>query len=454
MPLGRGLGIRVGLADPGRYERQIERLHTRYLLSSLLYELQQDDVSLATVVLHRREVARLVAQTVARGEYELEPARVRSILVDGKEREVFALRLTDLIVHGAVNSLIEEALGEKLPVGVYSYRRGRCWWTAVADFAHYVRTHRRQRPDPKTRGLYVLRRDIEAYTDTIPVGDRSRLWDLLRETLASGAHADVLDEPHWQLIVRVVRPEAYVTPGREFTLWRGVPTGQPIACSMFNLYLEPLDRVLGAIPGGFYARYSDDILFAHPDVEVAQAADDTISTTVSALGLSLNPAKQRTLSLTAAGRPPVLWPQARAAMVVPFLGCRVAADGTVSLSRKKVRALLQELERRATQSVRAVPQRDIDSTGRMICAVVNRAMSGRLGPFQQRSAELLRRAVTDRRQLRQLDYWIPRIVLRAVTGDGTARAFRVVPYRTIRSRWRLTSLVHARDRQGRPMVRP
>ena len=49
------------LADPRRYERQIDRLHERYLFTRHLYELRQDDVSLASVVMNRRKVARVLA---------------------------------------------------------------------------------------------------------------------------------------------------------------------------------------------------------------------------------------------------------------------------------------------------------------------------------------------------------------------------------------------------------
>ena len=64
-----------------------------------------------------------------------------------------------------------------------------------------------------------------------------------------------------------------MTEGQLFTQYRGVPTGQPISCVLFNLYLSGLDAQLDRIPGAFYARYCDDIVFAHPDPDVVRAAD-------------------------------------------------------------------------------------------------------------------------------------------------------------------------------------
>jgi hypothetical protein len=88
---------------------------------------------------------------------------------------------------------------------------------------------------------------------------------------------------------------------------------------------------------------------------------------------------------------------------------------------------------------------DRERAGRALCSVVNRALDPHSALTQQRSAIALRRIVTDRRQLEQLDYWIARIVVHALTGRRDARAFRDVPYRKLRQDWGLVSLVAARN---------
>lgn len=424
------------LADARRYERQIDRLHERYLFTRHLYELRQGDVSLASVVLSRRRVARLLARAVERGEYELEPARIREIRVEGKVRKVFAYSLLDLIVHGVVAGVVEDAAAPFLSERLYSYRKGVSWWSAIADFARFVRAHRRSRPDPRTRGLYVIRRDIDAYTDSIPVDAGSPVWPLLRQVLGELPPAD------HELVERIVRPDARLLGGGVATAIRGVPTGQPISCALFNLYLHELDRELAPAEDGFYARYSDDMLFAHPDEAVARRAAATIDAHVAARGLRLNEEKRRNLYLTGAGSHAPGW---RGTTAVPFLGTMIAADGAVGLNRKKLRRLLHDVESRATRTAASLGRADADRVGRVVCSVVNRALDPHPGPFQQPSAPLLRRAVTDRRQLAQLDYRLARIVAGAITGDGSVRAFRRAPYRTIRDDWGLISTLHARN---------
>lgn len=429
------MNFRACLAEPRRYERQIDRLHERYLFTRQLYELRADDVSLASVVLNRRRVARLLARTVERGEYELQPARIREIRVDGKVRKVFAYALTDLIVHGVVSGIVEEAAAPLLSPRLYSYRKGVSWWAAIGDFAGYVRRHKRSRPDARTRGLFVLRRDVDTYTDSIPVDRSSPVWPLLDSLLGELAPAQRT------LVEHVVRPEARRLDGGLVRAIRGVPTGQPISCALFNVYLHELDHELAAVPGSFYARYSDDILFAHPDADVTRAAGEMIEARLEERRLLLNHEKNRDLYLTGAGRHADGW---RGTTSVPFLGTSIQADGTVGLNRKKLRRLLRDVESRAVRTAESLSEEG-DRKGSVVCSVVNRALDPRPGPFQQSSATLLRRAVTDRRQLEQIDYLLARIVAAAVTGDRSVRAFRHAPYRRIRQDWGLLSVLHARN---------
>jgi hypothetical protein len=430
--------VQACLADRRRYERQIERLHERYLLSSRLYELRQSDVSLASIVMNRGTVARLLARDVAEGRYAFEPGEMRTIRARHKTREVFSCRLTDLLVHGVVADLVQEAVSPQLSPRVFSYRKGVAWLTPVSALAAFVRRERRRHADPRDRGVYVLRRDVDSYTDSIPVGEGSPLWPMLEARLGG---------PLPPLVQESIRTELRLPDGAVACRLRGLPMGQPIASVVANLYLGELDRALEEIPGGFYARYGDDYLFAHPDPEAARAADETMDRVVASLSLTVNAKKRRTLYLTPAGCPSPSWPAASGASTVPFLGTLVSGSGTVGLDGKKVRTLLRELDRRAVATVRTMRGADRDEVGRAVCSVVNRALDPRSALSQQRSAAMLLRVVTDRRQLEQLDYWIARLVLEAVTGRCSVRGFREIPYRMLRQEWGLASLVAARNRR-------
>jgi hypothetical protein len=440
------LDIHACLADSRRYEREIERLHQKHLFTSTLYELRQDNVALARLIQRRAKVSKLLARAVSRGEYEPEPGEVREIEADGKVRAVVSYSLTDTIVRGAVSTVIEQAIAPLLSAQLYSYRAGVSWLKPSADLAAYIRAHRREGPDPRTRGLYVLRRDVDSYTDSIPVDPGSRVWTMVQDVL-EGVGGRGIEAQVWRLVEQTIRPELRELGGGLGCRVRGVPTGQPISCVLFNLYLNELDHALAEIAGGFYARYSDDILFAHPDWETARRAAATIESRVAELRLLIKPEKASDLYLTAAGRSSAEWAETRPTSSVPFVGTSVFATGTVALNRKKLRRALREIERRATRTANAAHGADRDSLGRAVCSVVNDSIAPWPSPLQQASAPLIARAVTDRGQLAQIDYLLARTVIKAVTGDGGVKAFRRVPYRTVRERWGLVSLEHTRNRQ-------
>jgi hypothetical protein len=440
--------LHARLTDRRRYEAQIDELHRRHLFTRRLYELRQDDVPLASVVLDKRRVAKLLSDAFVRGTYELECGRLNRIRVNGKERIVYAFRLTDLIVHRVVAAVVEEAMRPLLSPCLYSYRKGVSWWQPISAFASYVREHRRERPDPRTRGIYVLRRDIHSYTDSIPVHEGSPVWPMLRRALrgpVAGPDTPEIPEAAWRMVQEVVRPRLSEEPGCEFNLIRGVPTGQPISCLLFNLYLTDFDHQLDDIPGAFYARYSDDLLFAHPDPDVVREVSDRIDQQLAALDIQANRDKGENLYLNGAGRASAAWPEARGTTSVEFLGCHLAADGTVSLNRKKRRQFLRDIDERARRTARALQGQPEEQIGRAVCAVINQATHPRNNVFPQRSGALLRRAVTDRQQLGQLDYLVARIVAGVVSGDINVRSFRKVPYRRIRKQWQLQSLLHSRN---------
>lgn len=441
----RNGGIHGALADRRRYERQIDRLHQRHLFDGGLHRLIDGEVNLATVVMHRGHVSRLLAQTVAAGDYRLRPAKVRTIVVDGRERTVFDYPLLDLIVHGVVADVLTEAIEPLLSASVYSYRHGVSSMDGVSAFARYVRTHRRSRADPRSRGLYVLRRDVDSYTDSIPLGAPSAIWSQIDVAMCSPGKDQPLPADR-ALINEVIRPTVLTDDGHPASRLHGVATGQPISCVCFNIYLRDLDRAMGELSGGFYARYSDDLVFAHPDPRVARQASDTLDAGVAMLGLRFNDDKRRDCYLNRAGRASDEWPAARGTTSAMFVGMRVTADGTVALGQRKVRGLLRDARRRAANTATALEAATADERGRAIARVLNVFLDREDAQVHGAAVPLLAHAITDRRQLDELDHELALLVASTATGIPGPQAFRRAPYRVVREDWGLRSLRRARDR--------
>lgn len=442
----RGNSLHAALSDPLRYRRQIDHLHQRHLFDSGMRRLRQDDISLGTMVMQRETVARLLSRAVAAGEYQVGPAMVHTIRVNGKPRAVFEFALLDRIVHGVVADVLSEAIEPLLASSLHSYRSGFSWWRGVAGFAAYVRAHRRERPDPLSRGLYVLRRDIDAYTDSIPLGPESAIWSQLAGALESRGWGNWDSLADRLLIESIVRPAVRSAGTAVEQRERGVATGLPISCVCFNLFLAHVDRELQAIPGGFWARYSDDMLFAHPDPDVCREASALLDRRVADLGLRFNAEKRQDLYLTGAGRRAVAWPEARPATGAEFLGMRVMADGSVALGERKVRDFLREARRRARNAADAAEDRSLEARGRAVVSAIRRLLDADDADLQAGATPLLAHAVTDRRQLDALDHELAAIVAATVSGRPAPAAFRAVRYRHIRTAWGLPSLRRRRDR--------
>jgi hypothetical protein len=415
------------LADPARYRRVLERMRAEKPRRRL-DEPGPDGVPLAALVLTARRFARLVAAAIRRGEYRPAPAEVRRVLLD-KERDLHRFRAADLVVHKVVAELLAEA-AEPLSPCLYSYRPGRSSFAAVRALAAYLRAHRRAHADPRRRGLHVHHCDVRSYGESIPLGASAPLWDDLRSLCGDAG----------ELVTALVRPEIVSRDGGLATPLVGLATGSPIATVIANLYLAPLDRELDGVPAAFYARYGDDLLFAHPDGAEVDRAEARIVSMLEARGLALNPQKRLRVYFTGAGRADGA---TRGATWVAFLGCRVAFDGTVGLPPAKLRALLADLRARVARSAALAARVAPGERARLVCAALARALDGR-DPAATRYASWLRSVVTDRPQLAAIDHELARAAATALTGRTGVRAFRDLPPRALHALG-LPSLVRQRN---------
>jgi hypothetical protein len=319
------------------------------------------------------------------------------------------LGVLDLLVHGVLSEVIGERLEPLLSPRVYSYRSKRSPWHALRLLAKAASAHRAARPDPRTRGLYVLRSDVHSYAPTIPLDAASRLWPELREVCG-------LDEasPHWRMVHALLTQDLLDDDGTKRSRDRGVLFGAPSSNALMNLYLMPLDAALGEL-GAASARFGDDVLFAHADPDVVRRATRTLEQILTERGLVVNPDKMRVLYWNGAARPSLAWPEAAPVSAVTFLGAAIGFDGTIGLSPPKWRAVLRDLRARIIRTARLVEDEGPEARARVLAAMIDEAfeLTSETGlPHKQMVTDL----VSDRRQLAQLDYWVALWIAEAATG--------------------------------------
>lgn len=434
--------LQRALERPEPYLAALVRLRERRRYNA--DQLLQEQLSLADLPESAdAELARLLARSFARGDYEFGAVEERRAHVGGKLRTIHRASLSDTVMLGALASALAPLLEATLSGSVYSYRKGRSSQQAVRALSGYVRRHRKEQPDVRRRGLYVLRRDVASYGDSIPVHAQSALWIQLSAVLESVGTRN--GDTFQRLLRAALTPDVKRLDGSVSKNERGAPTGsalQPLIC---NLYLQPLDAALAGL-GGHYARFGDDIVFAHPSVEVARVAAGALQTTLSALELRTNPHKARDWYWNGAGRAASVRAseQERGTTHVDYLGARLSFEGVSAPGEHRLRRFRRELLRRIEASARLLRELPAAERTRALCEAVSRSLEPQLDVALPLSAGL-RSGIDDRRKLRELDHWVALRLAEAISGRHGVRAFRAVSYRRLREQG-LVSLVRRRQR--------
>lgn len=424
------------VTDRQRIHRQLDRLAAR-ARGRRLDALVQDGVRFTQVLDDRERVVSLLSRALGDASYRPGAARMGRAVLGGKLRDVARVGVLDLVAHAVVADVLVEAIEPGLSPCLWSYRSGRSSWQALRAILRYVRTHRRQRPDPRSRGLYVLRSDVRSYTDEIPVDDDAPVWRELDSALGLDARASAM-------VRALVRPSLIGEDGRIAPSTRGVLFGLPTTTAIANLYLAPLDTALGRLEG-VYARFGDDVLFASEDPARVREARMILDDVLGERGLAPNAKKLRVLFWNGAARPSPEWGDALPAESVAFLGAALRFDGTIALRREKWASLLHDIRQRIRHTGRLATEGDTLARAKLLCGVVNDAFDVR-SELAVDYAQLVSDLVSDRAQLRQLDHLLALWIAEELTGQRGARAFREVPPRYLRRTAGLASRVVARNR--------
>lgn len=427
------------LADPARYHRQLDQLASR-ADGRRLDLLVQDGVRFTQIIVERDRVVELLRKAMADATFRPGCAQLARSFIAGKWREIARLDPLDLIAHGVVSEILGERLESHLSPRVYSYRVKRSPWHALRWLGHIAKLHRARRPDPRTRGIYVLRADIHSYAPSIPLGDDSAIWPQLREVCG-------LEEssPHWEQLHALIKQDLLGADGEKLSREKGVLFGAPTSNALMNMYLMPLDAALVAHRGG-YARFGDDVLFAHSDPKRVKDARILLEKILAERGLEPSPTKMHVLYWNGAARPSLEWPEAVPVAKVQFLGGCVGFDGTVSMSTAKWKVLLRDVRGRIRRTARLMPDATPEARAKVLATVVNEAFD-LTSDLALGHKQMISDLVSDRRQLAQLDYLLALWIAEASTGAMGPVAFRRLGYRWLRRSAGLSSRVVFRNRR-------
>jgi len=432
------------LDSPKAYEHALNALAKKWSARGRLDKLSAYGVTLADLRGRTQAFSRVLAKTIKRGEFRFSALTAVSANIDGKVRTLYRPNLVDAVVLAVTAKYLAAVAEPSFSPALHSFRKGHSSTKTVRLVSQYFNQHCAQVP-LRQRGLYVLQRDITRYGESIDNSPGSALFEQVGKALQADPN------PAHRHLAQTLIQGAILQPilghdGTEKPLECGVPTGSPIQTVCANLYLAKLDARLDQIPGAFYARFGDDLLFIHPEHRVSEWASAEIEQHFSDLKLQSKIEKKRSLYVNGAGRPSPVDAQYKPATQIEYLGLRVHFSGSLGLKRERERELQTQLLRRFRHVRDTAMFEEPSVLARLLCAVVSKALEPSQ-PLAIAVAERLRHSIDDRGQLRDLDYRVALMVAETATGRRGPRAFRTISYRKLRQMG-LTSLVVNRHRKG------
>jgi len=362
-------------------------------------------------------------RSLERQEFRFRAAVALHHNFNGKQRTLYVSpweeRIVDLMLYRALNRKLHNWFSPNC----YAYRDSnfsldRC----QSQIAAVVRSA------PAT---YLIKRDISDYFASV---NHKILLKQLAELIDP---ADYL----FQLLIQRIRFR-YQQEDRLHIAEVGIPFGSAIACLFANIYLTDMDRLIERVPGISYFRYADDILLLAPSREVALSARETLEVSLSALNLGMKASHSIDLALSAKPRPqsqsddPIFAPAAE----FRHLGLLFRADGTVALSRDKLRKI-QNLFRFSFRRGRRRWKKIADPQQKTAALIVLATEAIDKGLRNVAILDYYLKHVSDHEQLRVLDRWLAEEVLASVFGGHKKGHFRRISFARLRQLG-LPSLVH------------
>jgi len=435
--------IEARLADPKTYEATILRIFTKRSERGSGFSEAGGGVTYFSAAAERRTLSKVIARSVASGEYRPQPVDLWFLETNGKRRAAHMPTFVDHIVGSALFQLLtHNARCHGLP-GVYSYLPGLTNVSAMQTFARFVRSHRK-RLGVKGPPLYVLQSDFQRYGDDLPVGPNAALWRILRKVATLGSANGEISSDAWDLITALVRPVVRDHDGTEFTRLNGVAMGTPLVPLLGNLAVVPMDEAITSIDGIFYARYNDDFIVAHSDLAALQEADSRIDSLLEELGVKRKLTKELRTALSATGQPSAEDPAYRGRDRIDCLGLTVGHAGTVSLGPHRLSRFVARIARRIDAAGPSLTSLPVTERAGHLVAITN-VMLDATNPFAVAGLSALLESTTDRGVLKDLDFRIARKIVQVATGLSGVRGFRELPPSVLRRDLGLVSLVHLRN---------
>ena len=426
------MGALLDLFDENKLAIVIDKLCSQ----KPLY-LKRQFIDKNRVLKYKTQIIDTIHHSIHIGSYQHQPVKKVEIMDGQKKRIIYKLDFIDRVVAGAIYNIISALIDPYYPETLYSYRRGKSRFQALKAFTDYIALHKSEVKDVKKMGFYVLRLDIKKYGESIPVKDKAYIWTFLEGIFGNDKYNLGFDNDDLELLNKFIRPQIIGNDATSYNEY-GIIDGSPISALLLNLYLQEVDELFSNVKGGFYARFGDDILFAHPNYKTLIKSDKEFIAKLGKIGLEFNEKKKQIIYFNGAGK--ATDDNITSAERIEFLGLDNNFNGLHELTKTKTKSFFKEISSRIENINYSLMEKDVNEKASAICNMANQALDPR-SEFQLKELSNIA-FVNSKKQLMMFDYFIARKIANILANNNSVKSFRNFNYKTMRREWGLKSLAH------------
>ena len=267
--------------------------------------------------LAKPEVRAAIYQAIKEGRYQISPPHTAKIPKDtpGEFRTVYVNEPIDRIVLSIANDLLFELCPDMIHPACKSYQKGIGCGNVVQQVSHIV---------CETKGnIRGWKSDLSKYFDSVPIRFIDGVFNKVEQRHGKSAVIDVLRKYYHSDVF-------FNEDGEVCESFQSLKQGCAVAAFLADAILYHVDQKLADL-GGFYIRYSDDMLFLGENYEKAM---QILQDGLGKMEMKLNPKKVEYLTADK-------W--------FKFLGYSIkGAD--ISLSSTRIKTFQKEIEHRTIKN--------------------------------------------------------------------------------------------------------
>lgn len=264
--------------------------------------------------LAKPEVRMAMCQAIKDGKYQISPPHAALIPKDttGEFRTVYANEPVDRVLLGIINDLLFELCPEMVHERCKSYQKGMGCGKIVQEVSMKV-------CQTKQRGSIGIKADLSKYFDSVPIRYIDAVFDAVEKKLGKSAVIDVIRAYY--------HSDLYFDENGVITeSFKSLKQGCAVAAFLADVILYHIDEQMSSL-GGFYIRYSDDILYIGDNYIDAY---NCLASELERMEMKLNPKKVETLSKD---------------RYFKFLGYSIRG-ASITLSSTRIKTFQREIEKR------------------------------------------------------------------------------------------------------------